>query len=219
MEVQHDLQSLAPGNEDCHKFEQIAESIFRWNYYSKHHKVDLTSHCVISKGVPFLFDPVSAYSYPTQSKDGCIVITNANHERASGLASVIFNMPIYAPEEVLFSSRYFPAHDIETSEVISAHWEVCPVTGGANGECIFFEYDQKIAIFGDCLINLPDRGLEVLPEKYCSDQDLLVNQLKEWWKNHAGSVRWMLFAHGSPISFTNTSFDMKSIGINLFRGR
>ncbi len=214
---------LASGNQDRHRFEQISDAIFRWNFFSKYHKVDLTSHCIITRNQLYLFDPVSACSLPSGYSGGSIILTNSNHERVSGVAGVTFDMKVYASQKVQFSSSYFPAERFDNKDEKPPDqfrdWELMPIEGGADGEFAFFNPDLKIAIFGDSLINLPGRGLEILPEKYCSDRRLLEEQLRLWWQKYMNKVHWMLFAHGSPLFFPRSAFDMQSLENHLFHGR
>jgi hypothetical protein len=51
-------------------------------------------------------------------------------------------------------------------------------------------------VFGDAVVNLDGRGLELLPDKYCTDPAQLRNSLRSLREI---SFENALFAHGTPL--------------------
>ena len=187
--------------------EWISDGVYRWNYYSPGHRVDLTSHLIVSGDTGIYIDPTSGWIPPEISgpiKLGYIFLTNSNHERASVAASSHLHWPVLASRRCQFASRYFQFRPVEIPGTLPGGWEVFHLDGAAQGEVIYINRLLKTAIFGDSVVNLPSRSLEILPEKYCRDRDLLKSELNEWCSQYLSGISVCLFAHGKPLFHPDT---------------
>ena len=179
--------------------DEVLPGVFRWEQYSPEHKVDLTSHAVVREGRIFVFDPIplAAESVAHLAKTGsmtAIVLTNENHERDAIAWRDRFHIPIWAATEA-----FLPSPDVKRFQRIDKDWEGWKLEwldGGAGGELALRWEQQSLVICGDAIVNLPGRGLELLPEKYCQNQTQLKQSLRALVAN---PFERLLMAHGRPI--------------------
>jgi hypothetical protein len=177
----------------------ISPGIHRWSVYSPEHKVELASHSVFYNGALIVFDPVGVSGealdwFPTNAPNA-IILTNANHLRSTPEWTERFPCAVYGPAEL---RDQFPGlRSWADTSWPWPDWEVCPLPGGAPGETSLHLAAKKLAIFGDAVVNLPSRKLEILPDKYCSSPRSLRKTLQAFLKAH--EVETALFAHGNPI--------------------
>ena len=156
--------------------------------FSPEHKVDCHWHVVVETDrwtVVDPFEPGASGAPWSQSlkrgASGRIVLTNGNHQRASESWKRDLQLPVCG--------------GTETIPVVEG-WEVLPLPGGATGELATRPRGARYWILGDSLVNLPSRGLEILPSKYCLDPAELVRSLKHLLDTQFDSL---LFAHGTPV--------------------
>ena len=162
--------SLSPGPVTPH-----GDGFFTWHAYDPTCKAELWSTGFTDPQGTTLFDPID---WPKESPwpQGPIQIvrTNGNHDRAcEGLCMLGAKM---AKEPPGFAS--------------------IPLPGAGEGETALFHGSTGSLVLGDALINLAPHGLMPLPEKYCTDPDLLKKSLGKLLKL---PVRRIFFAHGDPI--------------------
>jgi hypothetical protein len=180
------------------KMEEFMSGVIRWEVFSAEHKVELTSHAVVAQGRLFGFDPMplSGGLFDELKRRGpaAIVLTNENHERAAALGRERWQVPVWAaPGATLL------LHDVERFLPEQTEWEgwrLHWMEGGAGGELAFRFAGLSLVVFGDAIVNLPKRGLELLPEKYCRNQRLLRQNLRNLLQE---PFERALMAHGQPI--------------------
>ena len=175
-------------------FAEIAPGIFRWAAFSPFHRVELTSHAVLAETCLMIFDPIPlAEPAGIRRRVGAVrtalVLTNGNHERAAGAwASLCGAVPVSRVPEL------FPAELGVTAWTDQNGWRAVPLAGGAPGETLFLHEGLSLAVFGDAVVNLPERQLELLPDKYCTDPAALRASLKD-----LPPFERAVFAHGQPL--------------------
>ncbi len=170
----------------------------RWSVFSPAHKVELMSHAVKgADGRYIVFDPIplceSAWSrWPLAGRVSAIVLTNGNHERAAGMWRSRLGCPVLGPAAVPWELE-----GVQVAErTLPGGWRAVPLLGGAQGETAWHLESSGLVVFGDAVVNLAGRGLELLPDKYCTDPKSLRRSL-------AGLLgerfEIALFAHGEPL--------------------
>ncbi|MDI9397309.1 MAG: hypothetical protein QM531_05885 [Candidatus Pacebacteria bacterium] len=75
-------------------------------------------------------------------------------------------------------------------------FQAIPLPGAGENETAYFHHASRSLIIGDALINLSPDPLMLLPAKYCTNPDLLKNNLKRLLEL---PVQRIFFAHGAPI--------------------
>jgi glyoxylase-like metal-dependent hydrolase (beta-lactamase superfamily II) len=179
-------------------YEEVLPGVFRWEVYSPHHQVRLTSHAFLWNGRLTLFDPIALRGDRRlhllfRAKTSQIFLTSGNHWRATD-EWIESDLPV-----VSLVSAGLDGVKVLLSDDAAMTWEgfvILPLEGGALGECVVLHPETKLAFGGDSLVNLPGRGLEVLPEKYCRDQPALVRALTDACNRPID--QWFP-AHGNPI--------------------
>jgi glyoxylase-like metal-dependent hydrolase (beta-lactamase superfamily II) len=169
--------------------------VCRWSAYSAIHKVELTSHAVWDGRNWRVFDPIP---FP-EGGSGLpflpdrIVLTNENHERDSVAWRDRFDIEVWAAPDAAIEIPGVHRWNAESPD--EGGWIRTPLPGGPGGETAFFLPSLSLMVFGDAVVHLPTRGLELLPDKYCRDPQLLRNSLRR-----LPSFDRAVFAHGDPLS-------------------
>src|SRR5688572_12924181 len=141
----------------------ILPGIFRWNIYSPEHRCDLTSHAVADGFSFLLFDPISisaeALDWFPPSPPTAILLTNSNHLRNAREWSERFSVSIFSAED--FNTPHSSLNPLFSGRHPSCEAVLLP--GGPEGEAAFWLRARSLMVFGDAMVNLPNRGLEMLP--------------------------------------------------------
>jgi hypothetical protein len=175
-------------------FAEIAPGIFRWAAFSPFHKVELTSQAVLTATGLMVFDPIPLVE-PQLARlralagRASIVLTNGNHERLAGMWARRWAVAPLSRMPGLFPPGLAVAEWRDRDG-----WRASLLRGGAPGETVFLHEGLSLGVFGDAVVNLPERRLELLPAKYCTDPAALRISL-------AGlpAFERAVFAHGQPL--------------------
>ena len=178
---------------------EILPGVHRWSAFSPEHKVELTSHSVRDGRSLLVFDPIQLTAevcdwFPTPCAPDAVVLTNENHERDAALWRERYPLAIWAAPEARLSLPGVRRWDATRSPFPG--WQIVPLPGGADGETAWFHAEKSLVVFGDAVVNLPDRGLEVLPAKYCREPALLRSSLRRLVRQ---SFAHAMFAHGDTL--------------------
>lgn len=73
-------------------------------------------------------------------------------------------------------------------------FELRELPGGPAGESVVVVKNRRFGFGGDAIVNLPERQLEILPEKYCSDRGKLVDSIRR-----LRDLDYLFTAHGEPV--------------------
>ncbi len=176
---------------------QLFPGVWQWSAYSSHHKVELTSHAVnTSEGVvivdPIPLDEEQRIKFEPIVAPQAVILTNANHLRSA--TQWVDRKSIYAFPSSLTREHGLVVIERQPSQLFGL--TIIPLEGGPAGEIALFDSDKKLLIVGDALVNLPNRGLEILPAKYCNDDGMLRNSL---CRLLAFNFDVLLCSHGNPI--------------------
>ena len=180
------------------KMDEFMSGAFRWEVFSSEYKVQLCSHAVVAQGRLFCFDPIpladDAFDELSRHRPAAIVLTNENHERVAALWRERWQVAIWAAPDAIL--QFHDAKHFLPGQTEWEGWKLHWLSGGAGGELAFRFAALSLVVFGDAIVNLPKRGLELLPEKYCHDQGKLRHHLRNVL--HEPFERAVM-AHGQPI--------------------
>lgn len=183
--------------------ETVLPGVLRWSAYSPAHKVELTSHAVaIGAGTGLVFDPIPLTAeiwdwFPPAGPPLGIVLTNDNHERDAAAWRALFPIPVWAPPEFTATPPGLQKWNTGPNpQSPYQDWDIVPLPGGAPGESAWSCAARSLVVFGDAVVNLDGRALELLPDKYCTDPGRLRESLRELVKRGFENA---LFAHGRPL--------------------
>ncbi len=176
--------------------------LFFWQYYDSKIKAELWSSAILASGKIYLVDPILLEAAQLdrlrrKAPPAGIIVTNANHVRASAYYSKELLVPILA-QPASFRGKKPPQFvEIAGGRKICAELEVIAIEGAVAGEIALYDpLKGGTLIVGDALINFEPPGFAVLPRKYCLNERQLRQSL---WERLTRPAERMLFAHGTPI--------------------
>jgi glyoxylase-like metal-dependent hydrolase (beta-lactamase superfamily II) len=177
------------------EYHQITNDLFIWHGYNPECKTDCSSTAIRTPDGFVLIDPVRLEEQAIErmaGEDGVlsVLLTNGNHLRGSLYEKERLDIPIYAPE----GARHdIPAdYLVKDGELIFQTLKAIGLPGGGSGETAYLAAD--VLVIGDALTNLD--GLQILPDKYCTNLTLLIESLRGLRSLDFDTV---CFAHGLPI--------------------
>ena len=182
--------------------DKIAADLFIWQAYDRAAKSDLFSSAIVTRNGIFVVDPIPLRKAPFAQlhQEGVIagvVITNANHLRASGQFAERFSVPIFAHRAAFPDTMPRQFSELADGEKICDELHVIGIDGAAPGEiALHCTSGDGTLIMGDALINFQPYGFTFLPGKYCSNEKEMRRSLR---KLLTCKTQRMLFAHGLPI--------------------
>lgn len=176
--------------------------LFVWQYYDAKIKAELCSSAILASGKIYLVDPILLEASQLdrlrrKAPPAGIIVTNANHLRASEYYSKELSVPILARSASFRGKKPRQFVEIAGGRKICADLEVIAIEGAVVGEIALYNpLKGGTFIVGDALINFDPSGFAVLPRKYCLNERQLRQSL---WERLTRPAERMLFAHGTPI--------------------
>jgi metallo-beta-lactamase superfamily protein len=186
----------------AHDFHRLTPALFAWQTYDPAVKADLFSSAIATSDGIWVVDPVPLLPnlWQTLCEIGPvagIVVTNANHRRASVQFARDLNVAVFGQAEALAALAISQVRQVRDGETIGNELEVISLEGAAAGEiALYCSADGGTFIVGDALINFEPYGFSFLPRKYCLDEKQMRRSLAKLLSRKAER---MLFAHGAPI--------------------
>jgi glyoxylase-like metal-dependent hydrolase (beta-lactamase superfamily II) len=183
-------------------FDQISPGLWVWQSYDASIKVDLFSSAILTTAGVYIVDPIplpdsQLRELSEATKVAGIIVTNANHSRASSTYSDRFSVPILSDPLSFPDSKPARFTESKNGTAIGGELEVLEVAGAVDGEIALYQASNGgTLIVGDALINLEPYGFSLLPRKYCLNEKQMRSSL---CKLLARPAERMLFAHGMPI--------------------
>jgi glyoxylase-like metal-dependent hydrolase (beta-lactamase superfamily II) len=180
----------------------VANTLLFWQAYDPEVKADLSSTAIATEDGLFLVDPIpladAAMKQLSQTRSlAGVIVTNANHLRASVQFAEQFDLPVFARPGTFPDTAPSRLTEIENGARICNSLEVIAIEGAVPGEIVLNSSGNDAAlIVGDALINFEPYGFTFLPRKYCSNQKQMRQSLRKLLDRQAERI---LFAHGTPI--------------------
>ena len=168
-----------------------------WYTYDPTIKADLFSTAFAARNELAVVDPI-ALPAPHRNqlnslgRVAIIVVTNANHLRDT--LNFSRSASIFAPSELNAElTDYYALSD----GLQLGPFRAIKIDGAADGEfALYHPDDGGTLIVGDALINFEPHGFDLLPQKYCTNQKLMVRSLRRLLGLDFNRI---FFAHGIPI--------------------
>lgn len=180
---------------DAIRFHEVLPGVLEASAFSPAHKVDLTMHAVRTRSGWVVVDPTGdPGSWPAEAP-AAVVLTGGNHVRDAARWGARWRCPVHAPGPALAElpgAVGFPPAGTGWSD----GWEAVPLDGGGPGETAFRIPSLDLVVFGDAVVNLAGRGLELLPDKYCADPAALRRALRALLSRPFGRA---VLAHGDAV--------------------
>lgn len=179
------------------EFCRVSTAFAIWYTYDPTIKADLFSTAVVARNELAVVDPI-ALPAPHRNqlnslgRVAIIVVTNANHLRDT--LNFSRSASIFAPSELNAElTDYYALSD----GLQLGPFRAIKIDGAADGEfALYHPDDGGTLIVGDALINFEPHGFDLLPQKYCTNQKLMVRSLRRLLGLDFNRI---FFAHGIPI--------------------
>jgi len=173
-----------------------------WQLYDSSVKADLFSSAILTSAGIYIVDPIplpdpQLRQFSQAAPVAGIIVTNANHSRASSAYSNRFSVPVLADARSFPDLKPARFTEIESTIQNGGELEVIKIEGAVAGEiALYHASNSGTLIVGDALINFEPHGFSFLPRKYCLNEKQMRSSLHQLL---ARPVERMLFAHGVPI--------------------
>lgn len=161
---------------DPQPLQDHGEGFFTWHAFDPACKAELWSTAFFGPENTILFDPIEWPKVTAKPKAPILIVqTNGNHDRECKNLVQLFKG--------------------QTSKEVPS-FQAIPLPGAGEMETAYFHGTTGTLVVGDALINLSPHPLMLLPEKYCSDSNLLRTSLAQLLSL---PIQRIFFAHGAPI--------------------
>jgi glyoxylase-like metal-dependent hydrolase (beta-lactamase superfamily II) len=184
------------------ELQPISSELFIWQAFDASVKADLFSTGFAADAGFYLVDPIEigadiiAATVGASSVAG-VVVTNANHARASAAFAARFEVAVYVHPAARDQINYANCIEIGRPAAAVAGAQIVTIDGAAPGEiALFLDGSGGTVIFGDAVINAGSYGFTLLPAKYCVSARQMRKSLRKLLDLQ---FERMLFAHGTPI--------------------
>jgi glyoxylase-like metal-dependent hydrolase (beta-lactamase superfamily II) len=185
------------------EFQTINDTVYQWSLYDPELKCDLSCTLLRLASGLVVIDPVPLAEAAWKDLLAvaplrAILLTNGNHPRSADALRRIHKVPIVTTVETRREiTELKPDVVLLPNELL---YGIAPIfiPGATPGETAFFEAKSGVMVLGDAVINVDSaRGLELLPDKYCTDAAQNRASLK---KLLTFDFKVLTFAHGLPVT-------------------
>jgi glyoxylase-like metal-dependent hydrolase (beta-lactamase superfamily II) len=184
------------------ELQAVSDSLFWWSVYDPAIKCELGSIAVKVASGLIVVDPIPLADEAwaellAVSPLRAILLTNGNHVRDAEALRARHQVPIVtAPATHKAVAPLVPDVTLlEKERVYGA--SAIPIPGATAGETAF-HFESGVLALGDAVLNLDsEKGLELLPDKYCDDPRENRRSLE---KLLALDFHTLTFAHGQPVT-------------------
>ena len=179
------------------EFCRVSTAFAIWYSYDPTIKADLFSTAFAARNELTVVDPIALPAPHRTELDSLgrvatIVVTNANHLRDT--LNFSHSASIFAPSAL--NAELTDYHALSDGLQLGP-FRAIKIDGAADGEfALYHPDDGGTLIVGDALINFEPHGFDLLPQKYCTNQKLMVRSLRRLLGLDFNRI---FFAHGIPI--------------------
>lgn len=184
------------------EFQTLSDTLFHWTMYEPSVKCDLSCTTLKVGSGLVVIDPVPLADAAWKELLAlgslrAILLTNGNHARCADALRKAHKVPVVtAPETRREITDIKPDVVLLPTELL---YGIAPIAipGAGPGETAFFS-NTGVMIIGDAVTNLTvEKGLELLPDKYCVNAEQNRASLKKLLDFDFHTIT---FAHGLPVT-------------------
>ena len=184
------------------EFQVLSDGLFHWSVYEPTVKCEISCIALKTASGLVVIDPVplSDEAWKKLLDVGAlraVLLTSGNHVRHSDVLRKQHKVPI-----VTAPATRRDIVEIKCDVVLletELLYGIAPIAipGATPGETAFFS-NTGVMILGDAITNTnPEKGLEFLPDKYCTDSQQNRLSLKKLLNY---DFHTLIFAHGLPVT-------------------
>jgi glyoxylase-like metal-dependent hydrolase (beta-lactamase superfamily II) len=184
------------------ELQAVSDSLYHWSVYDPAIKCELGSIAVKVASGLVVVDPIPLAGEAwaellAGSPLRAILLTNGNHVREAETLRRRHQVPIVTSVTAHKAlAPLVPDVTLLENELVYGASAI-PIPGATAGETAF-HFDNGVLALGDAVINLDsEKGLELLPDKYCDDPR---ENRRSLGKLLALDFHTLTFAHGLPVT-------------------
>jgi glyoxylase-like metal-dependent hydrolase (beta-lactamase superfamily II) len=180
----------------------VTRTLYGWSSFHAQWKIDFDSYALkTTAGVVFI-DPMKPSPEVIEKLDAlgsplAIFLTNANHDRDADWFRKRYEIQVYAHERAKADCDSKIDVLVLDGEKLPGGLRVIPLPGIAAGSVAFHaKQSGGVVLIGDALLNIPGKGLALLPAQYLEDKKQALQSLRQLLDLR---YRVATFAHGDPL--------------------
>jgi hypothetical protein len=184
------------------ELQAVSDKLFHWSFFDPSCKCEVGSIAVKVVNGLVVVDPVPLADEPWQELTAgtplrAVLLTNGNHARNAEALRKKHAVPIVTAIGTHKAvAPLVPDVTLLENELLYGVSAI-PIPGGAPGETAFL-FAEGILALGDAVLNLDsEKGLELLPDKYCEDPQENRRSLARLLEL---PFHTLTFAHGLPVT-------------------
>jgi glyoxylase-like metal-dependent hydrolase (beta-lactamase superfamily II) len=182
---------------------RLMEGVWLWSVYSEEKELHFNGYLVQTGAhESFLIDPPCGGpevldAFTPLPKPQFIILTNADHERASAQFRERFGIPIGIHEQDAPHLQLQPDRTFRDGEEIADGWQVIHLSDQKTpGESAIYHAERQILALGDALLGKPLQHLSMLPADKYTDRNRAVSGLQ---RLTTLNVKAVLTGDGDPV--------------------
>lgn len=182
---------------------RVMDGIWIWSVFSEEKEIYFNGYLVqTGEHESILIDPPCGGpevldGFEPLPKPQLIILTNADHERASAQFKDRFGIPIYIHESDAPLLAHPPDHTFQGGYTFPDNWQAIHLPNQKTpGESALYHAGKQMLILGDALIGKPSQQLSLLPADKYADKSKAIQGLQRLCNL---TVRTVLPGDGDPI--------------------
>ena len=182
---------------------EITRNLYGWSSFHPQWKTDFDSYAVKTPDGVVFIDPMKPEPDVIQKLEELgepigIFLTNAHHDRDADWFRKQYDIQVYAHEKAKSDCDTKIDVLVLDGERLPGGLKAIHLPGSTASEiALHTNISGGIILIGDALLNLPDKGLVLLPDQYIEDRKQAIQSLR---KLAELDFKVVTFAHGDPLT-------------------
>jgi glyoxylase-like metal-dependent hydrolase (beta-lactamase superfamily II) len=183
------------------RLRQITKNLCGWSSFHPQWKIDFDSYALRTPDGVVFIDPTKPAAPVLKKLENlgepiAILLTNAHHDRDADWFRKTYQIQIYAHEKARPNCDTKLDVLVLDGEKLPGGLRAIYMPGSSDSETAYYHKAGGIVFTGDTLLNLPDKGLSLLPDPYIEDRKQALQSLRKLLELN---FKIITFAHGDPI--------------------
>jgi glyoxylase-like metal-dependent hydrolase (beta-lactamase superfamily II) len=185
------------------EFQALSDTLYHWSVYEPTVKCDVACTALRVGSGLVIADPVPLAAPAWRellelAPLRAIVITNGNHARHAEALRREHRVPIVTAIATRKDLGELKPDVVLLENELLYGLAAIPIPGATPGETAFYHREGGILIIGDAVIHVDsEKGLELLPDKYCDDPAQNRVSLRRLLDLEFQTIT---FSHGAPVT-------------------
>lgn len=188
--------------EPATRLTEVIKNLHCWSSFHEQWKIDFDSYALKTPGGVVFVDPMKPDPAVVKSLEALgepisVFLTNAHHDRDADWFRKRYDIQIYAHEKAKSDCDTKLDILVLNGERLPGGLKAIHLPGCTASElALYTKQAGGIVMLGDALLNLPNKGLSLLPDAYVEDRKLALQSLRRLLDLNFKAIT---FAHGDPL--------------------